>query len=152
MRAPLGGGDAFAQIGFDQPAAHLHAIRLGLPLAGAVGLFQLALARGAELAEARSIAVNVFVMIETVSLFNCRSLSRPLWQMAPFSNPWVWFGAGTMLLLQLAFTYLDAFQQVFGTAPISLAAWGEIAAVALGVMATMEGEKAWQQRQHRSKA
>lgn len=57
-----------------------------------------------------------------------------------------------MLLLQLAFTYLDAFQQVFGTAPISLAAWGEIAAVALGVMATMEGEKAWQQRQHRSKA
>lgn len=127
MRAPLGGGGAF-------------------------GLFQLALARGAELAEARSIAANVFVMIETVFLFNCRSLSRPLWQMAPFSNPWVWFGAGTMLLLQLAFTYLDAFQQVFGTAPISLAAWGEIAAVALGVMAIMEGEKTWRQRRNRSKA
>lgn len=62
-------------------------MQLGLPLAGAFGLFQLALARGAELAEARSIAANVFVMIETVSLFNCRSLSRPLWQMAPFSNP-----------------------------------------------------------------
>ena len=123
-----------------------------LMLAGAFGMFQVALTRGAELAEARSIAVNVFVMIETVFLFNCRSLSRPLWQMAPFSNPWVWVGAGTMLLLQLAFTYLDAFQRIFGTAAIGLAAWGEIAAVALGIMAIMEAEKAWRQRQHRSKA
>jgi len=112
-----------------------------LMLAGSFGLFLLALERGQSLAEARSIAVNVFVMIEIVYLFNCRSLTRPLWAVAPFSNPWVWAGAGTMLLLQAAFTYLPLLQQLFGTAPIGLRAWGEIALAALAAMGVMEAEK-----------
>jgi magnesium-transporting ATPase (P-type) len=113
-----------------------------LMLAGAFGLFLLALERGQSLAEARSIAVNVFVMIELVYLFACRSLARPLWRVAPFSNLWVWGGAVTMLLLQFAFTYLPVFQQVFGTAAISWQAWGEIAAVAALALLAIEGEKA----------
>ncbi|MEW5782551.1 MAG: cation-translocating P-type ATPase [Pseudomonadota bacterium] len=117
-----------------------------LMLAAAFGLFLLALERGAQLDEARSIAVNVFVMIETVFLFNCRSLSRPVWRVAPFSNPWVWAGAGSMLLLQLAFTYLPVFQRVFGTAAIGLSAWGEILTVGLLALMIMEGEKALRHR------
>ncbi|WP_126443937.1 cation-translocating P-type ATPase [Sulfuricystis multivorans] len=117
-----------------------------LMLAAAFGLFLLALERGQSLAEARSIAVNVFVMIETAFLFNCRSLSRPMWRVAPFSNPWVWAGAGSMLLLQLAFTYLPFFQQVFGTAPIGPSAWGEISFVGLLALMVMEGEKALRRR------
>jgi magnesium-transporting ATPase (P-type) len=113
-----------------------------LMLAASFGLFLLALERGQSLAEARSIAVNVFVMIELVYLFNCRSLERPLWRVAPFSNPWVWGGALGMLLLQLAFTYLPVFQQLFGTAPIGAQAWLEIAAVALVALLVIEGEKA----------
>ena len=113
-----------------------------LMLAGSFGLFLLALERGASLAEARSIAVNVFVAIETVYLFNCRSLTRPLWAIAPFSNPWVWAGVGATLLLQAMFTYLPIFQQIFGTAAISLTAWGEIALVAIVAMGVMEAEKA----------
>jgi magnesium-transporting ATPase (P-type) len=112
-----------------------------LMLAGAFGLFLLALERGQSLAEARSIAVNVFVMIEAVYLFNCRSLERPLWRVAPFSNPWVWGGAGAMLALQLLFTYLPAFQQVFGTAAIGPQAWLEIAAVGFAALLLIEGEK-----------
>jgi magnesium-transporting ATPase (P-type) len=123
-----------------------------LMLAGSFGLFLLALERGASLAEARSIAVNVFVMIETVYLFNCRSLTRPLWAVAPFSNPWVWAGAGATLLLQAMFTYLPIFQQIFGTAAISLAAWGEIALVALVAMGVMEAEKALRRVRHRREA
>lgn len=118
----------------------------GLMLTAAFGLFLLALERGATLAEARSIAVNVFVMIETAFLFNCRSLTQPLWGVAPFSNPWVWAGAGGMLLLQLAFTYLPIFQQLFGTAAIALSAWGEMAAVALAALVIMEIEKALRRR------
>jgi len=113
-----------------------------LMLAGSFGLFLLALERGQSLAEARSIAVNVFVMIELVYLFNCRSLERPLWRVAPFANLWVWVGAATMLLLQLAFTYLPLFQQVFGTAAVDAQAWTEIAAVAFSAMLVIEGEKA----------
>ena len=117
-----------------------------LMLAGAFGLFLLALERGQSLAEARSIAVNVFVMIEAVYLFNCRSLERPLWRVAPFSNLWVWGGAGAMLLLQLAFTYLPGFQRVFGTAAIGPQAWLEIAAVGLAALLLIEGEKAWRRQ------
>ena len=112
-----------------------------LMLAAAFGLFQLALERGASLAEARSIAVNVFVTIEAMFLFNCRSLSRPLWQMAPWSNPWVWAGVGAMFLLQLGFTYLPIFQRIFGTAAIDLVAWIEIAATGLVTLVVMEIEK-----------
>jgi Ca2+-transporting ATPase len=115
-------------------------------LAGSFGLFLLALERESSLAEARSIAVNVFVAIEIVYLFNCRSLTQPLWHVAPFSNLWVWAGAGAMLLLQLMFTYLPLFQQLFGTAPLHPAAWGEIALVALVALAVMEGEKALRRR------
>jgi magnesium-transporting ATPase (P-type) len=117
-----------------------------LMLAGAFGLFLLALERGQSLAEARSIAVNVFVMIETVYLFNCRSLDRSLWTVAPFSNLWVWAGAGAMLLLQLLFTYLPVFQQVFGTAAIGWQAWLEIAGVAFATMLLIDGEKALRRR------
>jgi magnesium-transporting ATPase (P-type) len=117
-----------------------------LMLAAAFGLFALALERGASLPEARSIAVNVFVMIEAAFLFNCRSFARPLWRVAPFSNPWVWAGAGGMLLLQLGFTYLPVFQQVFGTAAIGFSAWLWIAAAGLVALAVMEIEKALRQR------
>ncbi|MFN6961748.1 MAG: cation-translocating P-type ATPase, partial [Rhodocyclaceae bacterium] len=113
-----------------------------LMLAAAFSLFQLALERGASLAEARSIAVNVFVMIETAFLFNCRSLSRPVWQVAPLSNPWVWAGASSMLLLQLGFTYLPVFQRIFGSAAIGPSAWLEIAVVSFVALVVMEIEKA----------
>jgi magnesium-transporting ATPase (P-type) len=118
-----------------------------LMLAGSFGLFLLALERGQSLAEARSIAVNVFVAIEIAFLFNCRSLIRPLWQVAPFSNPWVWAGTGAMILLQALFTYLPVFQQVFGTASLGPAAWAEISATALLALAVMEGEKSLRRAQ-----
>jgi magnesium-transporting ATPase (P-type) len=121
-----------------------------LMLAGSFGLFLLALERGQSLAEARSIAVNVFVAIEIVYLFNCRSLVRPVWAVAPFSNLWVWGGAGAMIALQALFTYLPVFQRVFGTAPIGPQAWAEIAAVALAALLINEAEKAFQlRRAHR---
>ena len=117
-----------------------------LLLAGAFGLFLLALERGQPLAEARSIAVNAFVMIEMAFLFACRSLERPLWRVPPFSNPWVWGGALTMVLLQLAFTYLPLFQQVFGTMAIGVQAWLEIAAISLAALLVIEMEKALRRR------
>jgi magnesium-transporting ATPase (P-type) len=119
-----------------------------LMLASSFGLFLLALERGQSLAEARSIAVNVFVMIEIAYLFNCRSLTLPVWRVAPFSNLWVWAGAGTMLLLQLMFTYLPVFQKLFGTAAIGITAWAEIIGLALLAMLVMESEKALHRRYH----
>lgn len=114
-----------------------------LLLLGAFGLFELALARGLSVAQARTIAANVFVLVELVYLFNCRSLTRPLWTVDAFSNPWVWFGSGAMLALQMVFTYAPLFNQIFQTAPIGLVEWSWIAAVALVCALTVEAEKRW---------
>ena len=102
-----------------------------LLLAGAFGLFLRELAQGHSLAEARTVAVNVFVMVEAAYLFNCRSLTRGFWKQGLFSNLWLWAGVGSMMLLQLAMTYLPVMNQLFGTAPIGLAEWLEITLVAL---------------------
>jgi magnesium-transporting ATPase (P-type) len=93
------------------------------------------------MAEARTVAVNVFVAIETVYLFNCRSLRKPLFALPPFSNPWVWWGAGAMALLQAALTYWAPLNAVFATAPIGIDDWGRIAAVAVAAFFVIEAEK-----------
>ena len=112
-----------------------------LLLVGSFGLFQLSLARGMSDAEARTVAANVFVFGELFYLFNCRSLTRPVWAMPPLSNPWIWWGGATMATLQLLFTYLPAMNRLFGTAPIGLQAWGEILAFGVALMVAMDLEK-----------
>jgi magnesium-transporting ATPase (P-type) len=112
-------------------------------LAGSFGLFLLYQTRGASLAEARTVAVNVFVMIEVFYLFNCRSLTRAFWRIGWFSNPWVWAGVGAMIGLQLLLTYLPAMNRAFGTAPISPVAWAEIVVVGLLASACIALEKWW---------
>ncbi|MBI5901214.1 MAG: HAD-IC family P-type ATPase [Rhodocyclales bacterium] len=112
-----------------------------LMLAGSFGLFLLALERGQAMAEARTVAMNVFVAIEIAYLFSCRSLRLPLGAIPLFSNPWVWAGAGAQFALQLLITYWSPMNAAFGTAPIRLQAWGEIAAVAAMAMLVIEIEK-----------
>ncbi len=102
-----------------------------LLLAGSFGLFLRGLENGHGLAEARTIAVNVFVMVEAAYLFNCRSLNHGFWRQGLFSNPWIWGGIGLTLVLQLLLTYLPAMNRLFQTAPIGIGEWTEIAAVAV---------------------
>ncbi|MEI8162857.1 MAG: HAD-IC family P-type ATPase [Betaproteobacteria bacterium] len=117
-----------------------------LMLAASFGMFLLALERGQPMAEARTIAMNMFVAIEIVYLFSCRSLRLPVTAVAAFSNPWVWWGTGLQCALQLAITYWAPLNAAFATAPVSARAWGEIAAIALAAMAIIEMEKRWRAR------
>ncbi|MBL8478529.1 MAG: HAD-IC family P-type ATPase, partial [Sterolibacteriaceae bacterium] len=112
-----------------------------LMLAGSFGMFLLALERGQDMAQARTIAMNVFVAIEVVYLFSCRSLRLPVTAINAFSNPWVWAGAGLQILLQLAITYWAPLNVAFATTAIDARAWGEIAAIALAAMLVIEIEK-----------
>ena len=114
-----------------------------LLLGGAFGLFIRALGQGLTLPEARTVAVNVFVMVEMVYLFNCRSLTRSFWQLGLFSNLWFWGGLATMAALQLLLTYWPPLNTAFQTAPIGLSAWGEIVLVALGAGLVVGIEKGW---------
>ena len=97
-----------------------------LLLAGAFGLFEWELMTGAPVAEARTVAVNVFVLVELFYLFNCRSLTQSMFRLGFFSNPMLFGGVTIMLILQVMFTYLPAMNLLFHSAPISFGAWGRI--------------------------
>jgi len=120
-----------------------------LMLTGAFSLFEYSLHQGLTIDAARTVAANVFVMVEILYLFNCRSLRHYLWQLPPLSNPWVWYGSSAMLLLQMAFTYWPPFNRVFGTAPIPWQMWAIICSFALFSAVLVEMDKVWQQHRHK---
>jgi len=99
-------------------------------LVGAFGLFEWELSIGADITEARTAAVNLFVMVELFYLFNCRSLKKSIWSIGLFSNPWIFAGVAMMVLLQLVYTYLPAMNAIFDSSPVSAEAWGRLLAFA----------------------
>jgi magnesium-transporting ATPase (P-type) len=117
----------------------------GIMLLGGFALFEWELQNGAALSEARTVAVNVFVMIELFYLFNCRSLTQSAFQVGFFSNRWVLGGVGTMLGLQLLLTYLPAMNRLFHTSPVSLTSWLKVVALGLTVFSVVGLEK-WMRR------
>jgi cation-transporting ATPase F len=117
-----------------------------LMLIGAFGLFEYELAAGATVAEARTVAVNVFVLVETAYLINCRSLTKSVLQIGVLTNPPLLLGMAGMIGLQVVFTYVPFFHVVFESAPIDLASWGRIVAVAVSVALVVAAEKSVRRR------
>jgi Ca2+-transporting ATPase len=112
-----------------------------LMLAAAFAIFSWELAAKATVAEARTAAVNVFVVIELFYLFNCRSLTKSVFQLGLFSNPWVIGGATAMFLLQLAYTYLPFMNRLFQSAPVDLGVWTRTVAAGVACFVIIEIEK-----------
>ena len=112
-----------------------------LMLGAAFWLFAWELSGGATLAEARTAAVNAFVMIELFYLFNCRSLDKTVFQLGFFSNLWILGGAVAMFLLQLAYTYLPVMNRLFQSAPVTAAIWCRTIAAGVVVFIMIEIEK-----------
>lgn len=105
-----------------------------LMLAGAFALFlwELNVEKG-TLAEARTVVVNVIVIIEGFYLLNCRSLTRSIFSVGLFSNLWLAAGLVAMIAAQLLFTYAPIMNRLFHSAPIGLEAWLRIFAAGLMV-------------------
>jgi len=114
-------------------------------LAGAFGLFEYELSRGASIEEARTVAVNVVIFVELLYLFNARSLTLSPFQLGFFSNPWAIGGSVLMILIQLLYTYAPFMNTIFSSAPIPFILWIDIIAVSLGAYLIVEIEK-WLRR------
>lgn len=112
-----------------------------LLVGGAWLLFTWELDHGATLAQARTVAVNVFVMVEAFYLFNCRSSSLPLRRIGLLSNPWLLVGVAVQAVAQAALTYVPVMNTVFSTAPIDALAWARILAVGAATSAVVVIEK-----------
>ncbi|MFC3852182.1 cation-translocating P-type ATPase [Salinispirillum marinum] len=110
-------------------------------LLGAFGLFQWALAQGETEAVARTLAVTLFVVVQSVFLLNCRSLRGSVFHLPWLSNPWIWYGIAAMMLAQLAFVYTPIMNLLFYSAPISLAHWVMMLVYGVLVLLLVEAEK-----------
>jgi cation-transporting P-type ATPase F len=104
-------------------------------------LFHWELAAGAALAEARTAAVNLFVAVELLYLFSCRSLRGPGWRAGWFSNRWLLVGVTVQVLLQLALTYLPVLNELFDTAPLDLTTWLRVLGLAAAAWVVVAVDK-----------
>lgn len=114
-------------------------------LVGSFGSFDWAISKGLSEATARTIAVNVFVMVELFYLFNCRSLTKSMFALGLFSNRWIAVGVSIMVTLQLAFTYMPFMNNIFDSAPIGFDAWWRILLTAVSAYIVVGLEK-WLRR------
>ncbi len=118
-----------------------------LLMAATFALFQWQMALGRPVEEARTVAVNALVICEIFYLFNSRYITASvLSREGVLGNHWVVGAALALVLLQLAFTYLEPMQFLFGTAPIDLQAWLVVVTVASALFWLVELEKAWMRR------
>ena len=112
-----------------------------LLVAGAWWIFVSEQERGASLEQARTAAVNLFVAVEIVYLYSCRSLTGASWRLGLFSNRWVIGGVLVQLCAQAAFTYLPFMHTIFGTAAMEAEAWYRILGAATVVAVVIAVDK-----------
>ncbi len=111
-------------------------------LAGTFGLFLWEINHGAEVAAARTVAVNALVMFEIFYAVSTRYLGANTftWQ-GLFGSRQLLLAAGLVIALQIAFTYAGFMQVLFDTRPLPLAAWIRLVAISSSVYVLVELEK-----------
>ncbi len=109
---------------------------------GVFGLFLWERMHGAQIDQARTIAVNTLVMFEVFYLFNSRSLKTNIWKSGGFfANKTVFMAVLTVIGAQLLYTYLPVMQTLFNSAPISVLDWLRIIMISMPVLLIVEIEK-----------
>jgi magnesium-transporting ATPase (P-type) len=113
-----------------------------LVVAGAFGVFFWAERSGLPLENARTLVVNTIVVMEIFYLFSVRylRLGSLTWQ-GILGTPAVLTGVGVIILLQLAFTYLPAFQLLFETRSVGVAEGTVVLLAGVALFAVLEAEK-----------
>lgn len=97
---------------------------------------------GESLAVTRTVVVNVIVFAEIAYLFNCRNISSSgITIKNIFGSIPVLLSVWVTIIFQLVFTYAPFMQKFFDTRAISLAQWGLIAALNVGLFFFVELDK-----------
>jgi magnesium-transporting ATPase (P-type) len=111
-------------------------------LVATFGLFVWERSQGAEVELARTVAVNVLVIVEVAYLLNTRHLRDPVINRAGLlgSRP-VLISIAIVIALQLLFTYAPPMQVLFDTRPAPVSSWGLILLVATAALILVEVEK-----------
>ena len=105
-------------------------------------LYNWSIRHQADLAHARTVAINSLVVAEMVYLISCRSLTGSTLTLKSWlENGYALLAIFALLLMQLALTYLPFMHALFGTAAITLQDWLIITGSSLLLYLLMELEK-----------
>jgi magnesium-transporting ATPase (P-type) len=111
-------------------------------MAGIFGMYEWALAQGADVDEARTVAVNTLVCMEVFYLFSVRYLkARSFTWTGVKGTPRVLAAVAAVFVLQLVFTYAPFMHTLFASRPVSIAMGAQIVAVGAAVLVVLELEK-----------
>jgi magnesium-transporting ATPase (P-type) len=108
----------------------------------AFGVFFWSRSSGASLETARTMVVNTLVVMEIAYLFSVRYVhGTSLTWTGVVGTPAVLIGVGTVVVGQLAFTYLPVFQYVFGSRPLTSFEGAIVIGIGIAVLLVVEAEK-----------
>lgn len=90
---------------------------------GVFFLFDLEIARGSSIEQARGVAVSVFIMCQSFYLLNCRSMDKSMFKLGLWSNPYIWLGILIMFSSQFVFLYFKPVSGFFSVAGFGFDSW-----------------------------
>lgn len=107
-----------------------------------LGIFFHTLGQGRDLAEARTMVVNMFIVAEIFYLFNVRFLHMTsfTWRGA-MGTPAVLLAIAVLLVAQALFTYAPFMNRLFDSRPLAFADLALLVAIGFALMLLLEGEK-----------
>ncbi len=109
-------------------------------------VFQLLIARGFNLDEARNGTLLLMVLFENIQVFNCRSEVRSVFRHNPLRNPILLIGTALAQLVHIGAMYTPWISDVLHIQPVSPQNWLELLGIALTVLIVMELHKAIRRR------
>ncbi len=85
--------------------------------------------------------MSMLVFGELFYLFNCRSLSKSMFSLGVFTNPWIFAGVSIMIILQGLFIYAPWMNKAFHSEPVSLGGLVRVFLLGLLLYVLVEVEK-----------
>ncbi len=107
----------------------------------ALGVYWFFASNLANLDKARTIALTCLVFFQWVNAWNCRSETKSVFRINPFSNKFLLLTFGWVIVLQSLALYTPFLQNILGTVPLGVADILPIAGVAFAVLAVEELRK-----------
>jgi cation-transporting ATPase F len=130
------------QEGIISPLLWERTVAAGLIMAlGTLYLFWWELQTTADLGRSQTVALTTMVVFQMFHVGNCRSESRSVFVISPWSNPFLFLATAAAFIIHASALYLPWTQFVLRVEPIEIEAWMRIILVACSILAAMELHK-----------
>ena len=101
---------------------------------------------GTDLEKAWTISLTTLAVFQWFNAWNCRSDSKSIFQLNPFSNKFLLGATGIVIILQLLAVYTPVLQKILHTVPLGRSDWLMIISVALSIVIAEEIRKFFARR------